>query len=348
MNAQTRAVIDVGTNTIKMMVARADQSQIEILVDCRAEPSVRLGAGFYKDRRLRPKTMRAAAEAIRLLSLRAATLEPVSIQVIATSAVRDATNRQEFIELVRERAGFPLEVLSGAAEAELIFRGVASDRSISAERLLVLGFGGGSTAAIVSDGRRIRYRSFDLGTVRLMELLRLGKSPKPADEVRCRTYLAKVFKELIIPQLNAVLPSKKAGVTLVATGGTVTSLARIKIRAHNLSWVNEQSRWLDRADVSRMASRLWNLTSEERRLIPGLPAGRHDVILPGVAIVEAVMEHLGFERLRVTLSGMRDGAVLRASEGARLTPESDSLAYIANLGVAPEQVEGLRWHSWPG
>src|SRR5215471_18445672 len=270
MKATTRVVIDVGTNTIKMTVARMDRSRIVPLLECNAKPNARLGKGFYRNQKLRTETMRAAAKAVRDLSTRSDRYKPASVRAIATSAVRDANNREEFVSLIRRITGLSLEILSGKTEAEWIFRGVTSEDYHNHDKLLVLGFGGGSTAAIIRESGRVHYRSFDLGAVRLMEMLRLGSSPTKNDRARCEIYLSQIFKELIVPQLKAVTSSKLEDFTLVVTGGVATALAKMKMSARNLTWENEKARSFTSKDVSKTAKQLWSLDHEERKEIPGL------------------------------------------------------------------------------
>jgi exopolyphosphatase/guanosine-5'-triphosphate,3'-diphosphate pyrophosphatase len=303
MNVQTKAVIDVGTNSIKLLVARTDSARVDSLVECKASRNVRLGRGFYKHQELQAGVMRRAAGAIRELSVRASRYEPVSVRAVATSAVRDASNRDEFIALVRQTTGLDLEVLPGKTEAEWVFRGVTSDPSVSAQKLLVLGFGGGSTAAAVSDSKGIRCRTFDLGAVRLIETLRLGALFNANDRARCDIYLSQVFSELIVPQINSLLPADRKEFTLVATGGAATALANLKIRTRNLSCADEHSWWLTDKEISWITRRLRHLSPNERKAVPGLPVAKHDVILPAIAILEAAMKHLGFRRMRVTHRG---------------------------------------------
>lgn len=330
MNAPTRAVIDVGTNTIKLMVARAGFARVEPILECNARPSIRLGAGFYRHQKLRADAMHAAALAVRELSTRCARCEPVSVRAIATSAVRDARNSDEFIALIQETAGLSLEVLSGKTEAEWIFRGVTSDPSNCREKLLVFGLGGGSTAAIVSDLGRTHCCSFNLGAVRLMEMLRVGSSPTPHDWDRCEIYLSLLFNELIVPQLNSVLSSKLADFTLVLTGGIASALAKMRMHAQNVSWADDQTRWFTRDEVSKTAERLWALDYEERKAIPGLSEARCDVILPGLAILEAAMKHLGFARIKVSLRGVRYGALLDASESCEVPQGLNSFLHTGH------------------
>jgi len=247
------------------------------------------------------------------------------VKAIATSAVRDARNRDEFAALVQDTTGLSLEVLSGKTEADWIFRGVTSDPSVSGEKLLVLGFGGGSTAAIVKDSGQIHARSFDLGAVRLTEMLRLGSVPKANEQERCQIYLSQIFTELIVPQLQSLLGPGTASFTLVVTGGASMSLAKMKMHSQNLSWTDEQIWWLSGEEVSQMARQLRCLSPGARRAVPGLSEGKHDAILPGVAILEAAMKHLGFTKVRVSSRGVRYGALLDSSAHAEFTP-FDSLS----------------------
>jgi exopolyphosphatase/guanosine-5'-triphosphate,3'-diphosphate pyrophosphatase len=338
MNAPIRAVIDVGTNTIKLLVGRSHETGIEVLLECLAEPNVCLGTDFYKSLKLTQQNMRRAAEAIRNLSLLAARYNPASIQVFATSAVRDALNRDEFVTLVRETSGRSLELLPGTTEAEWVFRGVTSDPALCAQRLLVLGFGGGSLAAIVSDSARIHYRSFNLGTVRLREVLHLDDAPTPAVRERCEQFLSLTFKNVILPELNCLLPARNAGFTLVGTGGTATSLAAIRPHAGRLSQSDERSEWLTRSEVSEIANLLWELSPQERCHIPGQSRSRLDVILPGALIVEAAMKGLGFRHMRVSRRGVRYGALLRANESVQSALRSRPPSYLGNYHRVSEQM----------
>ena len=197
-------------------------------------------------------------------------------------------------------------------------------------------------AVIVSDGARIYHSDFNLGTVRLAETLHLSRSPTLAARECCEEFLAHMFNGVILPELKPLLPPKTAGFTLVGTGGTATSLAVIKARTRRLPRTDQRNQWLTRSEVSEMADRLWELSPEERRHLPGLSSARLDVMLPGVAIVEAAMKHLGFSQMRISRRGVRYGALLCANEAPRTDLWPGSLSYLGNYSRSLQQMVRAR------
>ena len=167
MNPEIKAVIDVGTNSVKLLLAEVTADTVTPVLDTTAKTPARLGVGLYRSQRLQAESMETAILAIKELIERAADSRPESVRLVATSAVRDARNRSDFEALVLQRTGVTLEVISGEREAELVHRGVASDPEIIGQSFIILDVGGGSTEIIISSAGRVRFRhSFQLGTVR--------------------------------------------------------------------------------------------------------------------------------------------------------------------------------------
>jgi len=308
MKPETRAVIDVGTNSVKLLVADVKGGKVFPLHE--ESEQTRLGKGLYETRMLSPEAIADTAAAVRQYKSLAELWGSSSLRVIATSAAREALNRDELLEAIQEAGGRSVEVLSGGEEAVMAFQGVCTDERLAGERLLVMDLGGGSTEFILGSQRSREFaQSYPLGGVRLLEAVRPADPPAMEDCARCRQILERMLAGQIAPALAHHLARPAL---LVGTGGTTTILAKIELGMDGFDREKIESLVLGRADVDRMADRLWNLSLAERRQIVGLPPKRADVILAGVAICSMVMETLKFDSLRVSTRGLRFAAALNS------------------------------------
>ena len=305
-----RAVIDVGTNSIKLLVADVHGSEVSPVLE--ESEQTRLGQGFYETQLLQPDAIRSTAEAVAGFARRARELSAQAIRVFATSAARDARNPQDLTRAIKQTAGLETEIVSGDQEAGWVFLGVASDPRFGARPMLILDVGGGSTEFILGEGReRHHQKSYRIGSVRLVERLRLGDPPGEAALARCRAELRAFLQEQVVPDLLPALKRMGPGaVRLVGTGGTVTILARIGAALEHFDRARIEAVSLTKEHVRVEVERQWRMTLEERRQIPGMPGKRADIFLTGIAIYEAAMESFGFDTLQVSTRGLRFGAVL--------------------------------------
>ena len=312
MKPITAAVIDVGTNSVKLLVAEVHGGLIHPLLE--ESEQTRLGSGFYETRQLQPQAIEQTAGVVADYAEQARLWAGVTPVVIATSAARDAMNQDQLLSAIRKAAGLEVQVISGDQEAEWALKGVASDPALAEKRLLILDVGGGSTEFIVGEGAHHAFRqSFPLGSVRLLERLRPADPPTIQDLTGCREWLQEFFNAQVTPALERFLG--RAGEerpTLVGTGGTATILARMEGRMDRFDRTAIEATRLTRTKVLEWMVALWSKALEERRQIVGLPRKRADIILTGVAIYEAVMEHFHLEELRVSTRGLRFGAILEA------------------------------------
>jgi exopolyphosphatase / guanosine-5'-triphosphate,3'-diphosphate pyrophosphatase len=310
MNPVRRAVIDVGTNSIKLLVGEVADGIVRPVEERSAQ--TRLGAGFYETHVLQPVPIAQTASAVARFAAMARDLEAVSAHVIATSAARDAKNADELVEAVRRASGLRMEIISGNQEAEWVFRGVTSDPRLHGRSLLILDVGGGSTEFIVGDRGHHSFRqSFPLGSVRLLETLRPGDPPSLADLAGCREWLKKFFAQDVGPAMEPLLDdSTLRNATFVGTGGTTTILARMEKKMTDFDRNRIEGTVLSRPQVLEAMVHLWSLPLSMRRKLPGLPPNRADVIIMGVAIYEAVMQHFNLPELYVSTRGLRYGALL--------------------------------------
>ena len=308
--ARRRAVIDVGTNSVKLLVVDLLDNDVHPVLE--QSEQTRLGAGFYETHQLQPGAIAKTAAAVALFVRAARATGAAPIRIIGTSAARDAHNAAELCAAIQHAAGLPLEIISGEQEADWAFHGVATDPRLAGHPLLILDVGGGSTEFILGAGQHQQFReSFPLGSVRLLEKFPVADPPSAADWQRCHDELEQILSLQIRPRLAPALARvDRAGLLLVGTGGATTILARIHAGMTDFDRHHIEAVRLTRADVQRHREHLWSLPLAQRREIPGLPPNRADVILYGVAIYEAVMHHLDLPELRVSTRGLRFAAVL--------------------------------------
>jgi len=310
MTSPRRAVIDIGTNSIKLLVGDVHAGLVRP-VDERSEQT-RLGAGFYETHVLQPVTISRTASAVARFVAMARDLDTTAIRVIATSAARDAKNPHDLTDAVRKACGQRVEIISGDQEAEWVYRGVTTDSQFHDQPLLILDVGGGSTEFVLGDHDHHTFRqSFHLGSVRLLEKLRPHDPPSIQDLADCRQWLQRFLKHQVSPNLGSALDAGTRGrVLLVGTGGTATILARMEKKLSHFTREHIDGTCLSRQAVLDRMVHLWSLPVSERRKIPGLPPNRADVILMGASIFEAVLQHFQFELLHVSTRGLRFGALL--------------------------------------
>lgn len=310
MQLQRRAVIDVGTNSIKLLVAEVAGRRVRPLWE--ESEQTRLGRGFYETHRLQPEAIATTAQAAAKLADLARSYQTVSTRIIATSAARDALNADQLVSAIHRSCGLPVEIISGDQEAEWVHQGVTSDPAFAGQRLLIMDVGGGSTEFVLGDGEHKQYsRSFPLGSVRMLELCAPADPPAPGELRRCREWLNDFMAREIHPVLDPLLNGLPALPLLVGTGGAATILARMENQLDEFDRERVEAARLTVGNVTAWAERLWKLSLAERKLIVGLPKKRADVILPGVAIYEAVMRQFGLGEMRVSTRGLRFAALMQ-------------------------------------
>jgi exopolyphosphatase/guanosine-5'-triphosphate,3'-diphosphate pyrophosphatase len=308
-----RAVIDIGTNSVKLLVADVAGADVRPLLE--DSKQTRLGRGFYETHQLQPEAIAKTAEAVARFAEAARGLGAQSIRVIATSAARDAKNSRDLTEAVERASGLKVEIISGEQEADWAYQGVTSDPALAQHPLLLLDVGGGSTEFILGHGEHKDFRhSFALGSVRLLEKFPVSDPPAPAELPTVRAWLKRFLQAEVRPKIRAELyyEGKFDRVRLVGTGGTTSILARMELQAESFDRERIETVRLSLQRLSEWVERLWSLPLAERRQITGLPPKRADVILTGVAIYEAVMAEFGFTELRVSTRGLRFAAVMDA------------------------------------
>ncbi len=299
---QVLAVVDLGSNSVRLQVAQASSDgQIAVLAEDRA--AVRLGEQVFRTGRLSTDSInRTAAALARFAKLaQRAGAGPATIRAVATSAVREASNRQQLVRTVRALSGISIEVISGAEEARLVTLGVLQG-SPPHERNLLMDIGGGSTEIIAAVGEEPESSfSLALGSVRLWEFF--AKS----DPISRRD--AKLVDEAIEDAMGGVDPlligKFKRIIGAAGTTSAVVALAR-RFSGASLAARSARGGRATYAEVRMVLDKLRASSVKQRRKW-GVEEHRVDIIYCGAAICEGVMRALRIEELEITTRGLRDG-----------------------------------------
>ena len=302
MSARRVAAVDVGTNTVLLLVAERSADGAFHAVRERAEIT-RLGRGVDRSGRLDPASIRDTVDVLAAYAAEARALGASDIACVATSAARDASNGEEFFARAQERAGVRPEVISGEEEARLVYASAWRDFGGPATgALAVVDVGGGSTELTWGDGPEPRGRvSLQLGAVRLTERVVTSDPIAPEALAQLRLAADEALREA------AARTDGLARGTLVGVAGTVTTLAAVRDALATYDAERVHGSALTLGEVDGLFARLGGLTLAERQALPGMEPKRADVIVAGCAIVAAAMRGLGFERLTVSDRGVRWG-----------------------------------------
>ncbi|MGB4001955.1 MAG: Ppx/GppA phosphatase family protein [Bacillota bacterium] len=299
-----KAVIDIGTNSIKLYVAElGPDGSLATVID--KNNIARLGEGMDEERTLQQEAIRRNAEAVAEFADLAKSNGAGEIVAVGTMALRTAKNAKDFIDAVRDLSGIEVRVIPGEEEAEFAYLAVLSGIGASVERLAVCDVGGGSTEFIFGGQAGIDRRfSINLGAVKVSADY-LSSDPPSSKEVEdAISYVIDVLKE---NGVNDNMPVDK----LVGIGGTITSMGAVKFKMEKYDPDVIQGSILTRDDVDRLIALFRSVPLDERRNIVGLQPKRAEVIIGGACIVRGIMESLGTDELTMSDRGLRHGLMFR-------------------------------------
>lgn len=292
------AVIDVGSNSMKMHVADVEGGRVTAVED-RTEVT-RLGEGLHAGGELTAEAMERNIRALGTFAAAARELGAGEVAVVGTMALRTASNRGEFLRRAGEEHGLQVEVISGGEEARLASLAATSGLGAIHGRVCIFDAGGGSTEFIFLRGGELQ-RSFSLavGGRRLTEEILRSDPVTPAEVAKLNRTVA-----------DLIAPAEQEADALVGIGGTVTSLGSIVHRLEKYDPDVVQGTRLTAAEVDRQIALFAERTVEQRKEIVGLMPKRADVILAGAAIVRCVMRKVGRNELLVSDRGLRHGVMI--------------------------------------
>jgi exopolyphosphatase/guanosine-5'-triphosphate,3'-diphosphate pyrophosphatase len=294
------AAVDQGTNTTRLLVADVEDGRVEE-VEARTEIT-RLGEGVDSRRRLLPLPIARTRNVLTDYRRRLESHGAERTLLVATSAVRDAENGEAFLGEIEWSYGFSTRLVDGDTEAELVFRGVTSDRSIDGATL-VLDIGGGSTELVVAGPGGVSSRlSFDIGSVRLTERFLHSDPPSAAELEACAAHVRKLVPERLEVE------------DAIGVAGTITSLAAIELGLDAYDRDRVHGHRLTLEAIRRTVHRLAAMPLAERAQVTGLHPDRAPVIVAGGIIVRETLEHLGLDGLTVSERDILHGIALEAAK----------------------------------
>ncbi|MFB6818923.1 exopolyphosphatase [Streptomyces sp. NPDC056347] len=303
------AAIDCGTNSIRLLVADADPVTGELVELDRRMEIVRLGQGVDRTGRLAPEALERTFAACRRYAAVIEEHGARQLRFVATSASRDAENREDFVRGVVDILGVEPEVISGDQEAEFSFTGATRELSGQehlAKPYLVVDIGGGSTEFVVGDDRVGAARSVDIGCVRMTErhLVRDGVLTDPPAAGQVEAIRADI--EAALDLAGESVPLTGAA-TLVGLAGTVTTVAAIALGLEEYDSSAIHHSRLSFEQVEEITGRLLGSTHAERAALGAMHPGRADVIVSGALILLAVMKRTGAREVVVSEHDILDG-----------------------------------------
>ncbi|MBC8531415.1 Ppx/GppA phosphatase family protein [Gehongia tenuis] len=293
-----RAVIDVGSHGVKLLVAeRTRQGWTTLLKDVVV---TRLGDGVDRAGRLGEEPMNRTLDGISQLQQKAFSLRPEGMDIYATSAMRDAVNREEFCGRLQARTGLKLEILSGEQEAELAYRGALDDQDGG-----VLDLGGGSLEVIVGQkGKLVLQKSLQLGAVRAQDALDLPDRPGDEGITKIQSWVRNTLDRQL-PNL-----AEQNIDVWTAVGGTAASIASMDQGLAVYDSKKIQGCLISLRRMEEWARRLAAMDLEERRHVRGLMPQRARAIVPGIVILASFMRYSETNVLRISDRGSMEGYLL--------------------------------------
>jgi exopolyphosphatase/guanosine-5'-triphosphate,3'-diphosphate pyrophosphatase len=304
MRRNSLGVIDIGSNTIRSLIVDVLPGGSYRVRDDEREVA-RLASGLTRQGRLSRAAMGRAVKALRRMAEIARARGVRRMAVVATSAIRNAANRRQFVDRVRRETGLRVRVVSEAEEARLAFESAAQSFDLGDRPCAVVDVGGGSTELVLAVGSHIqRDYSFHLGAVALSEeFLR-------SDPVRRREF--KEVRHEVRRRIRAAgIEADPVPQFVIASGGSATAVAQMTMARQGLAGKPVQGFEMSQAELLHLRNALLQRTLAQRRRLPGLSPDRADIIIAGVIILYEILSHLKVNVLRISARGIRHAVLNR-------------------------------------
>lgn len=307
------AAVDVGSNTIRMLIGEVQKTTLSRLVSERV--ITRLAEGIRDSGALGRESMQRSISALRSFSSTIREYDVSRVGAVGTSALRDALNSHEFIDTVLRETGIQIEIISGTREAELTSKGVLLGFEGDHPPLLVIDIGGGSTEWIFlrADGTESpSYGSLNVGVINLLERFVKTDPLSESDLKRLHEEIDSHLSPLGFPRKAAMSSSSFA--RLVGTGGTITTLASLALGLATYDHERIHMHRITIDNLYNLRALLLSLPFSKRREIKGLEPGRADLIIPGILLTIRFMDFFGFQEITVSDCGLLEGLLKEMNE----------------------------------
>lgn len=297
------AIIDIGTNTFKLMIARIQDDGSVVIIDKEKIP-VKLGEGGINNDVIAHTPFLRGIKAMKTHKEKIDRFQVDEIRAFATSAIRSAKNGKEFVRKVKAETGIEIEVISGDREAELIYFGVRKALEIGNEKALIMDIGGGSTEFIIADGNRIYWKhSFDLGAARLLEVINPSEPITKLEIKRLKLYLK---EQLSLLWGACEIYQVK---TLIGSSGSFDSLSEMiyyKFNTEENPLIKTEYHF-DLKNFEVIYKILLNSTIEKRFKMRGLAAMRVEMIVVAVIMIKYVFKKIKLKEMRLSTYSLKEG-----------------------------------------
>ena len=322
MKPKRLAAIDIGTNSIRSIIVEATSKKNFRVLDDEKE-TTRIGEGLGTSTRLSREAMQRAIVALQRMTDIARGFGAETVQAVATSAVREAKNRETFLRRVEEEIGLKVRIITAEEEAWLAFLSMLHHFDVGKQRFFGLDIGGGSAALIFGLGAHVEnIHCLPLGAVRLTEKF-LQRDPIPADDFKA---LRKHIKNHLLPIRNA---GEVGAQMLIGSGGTLTTIAELHKTLQREKYTGVHGYEMNRAQVKHVLDVLRHKNLKERRSLAGLNPDRADIIVAGVTVVNQVMKVFDLNMLKISERGIREGLILQMIAGDAAFEQKRTLTQIS-------------------
>ncbi len=339
MLPETLAAIDVGTNSFHLIVVRLIRGR-KFSVIAKEKVVVRLGESPSQIKHLSEAAMQRGLEAMALFR-DLADRNGSPIRAVATSAVREASNGEEFIERVRQGTGIEIEVVSGFEEARLIYLGVMQALPVYNRRIALFDIGGGSTEFLLGERGKVRYaNSFKIGAIRMTQRFFPNERITQDQANALRLHI----RGEIYHAAQAIRNSGHA--VTVASSGTAQTVAAMALAARGQA-VPEMLNGVRvaRAEVKEITDRVLRAKSfQERSLLPGVDPRRADILAAGCLTLQTILDECGFEEITISSYALREGIVLDTIHKLQEEEEQEGLAHLSDLRYQTVMKIGRMYH----
>ncbi len=303
------AVIDLGTNTFNLLIGRVEHG--EIIAEHRSKLSVKIGEGGFAEKKINEPAFQRGLEAISKHLQTIKKYEVTSIKAFATSAVRDASNGQVFVDEIHRQFGVKVSIISGDREAELICAGVRASAPFGDAPLLIMDIGGGSTEFIITEGNTIRWKeSYPLGVSRILELLAPEDPISRGDLHRLHELLDTSLGNLM--KALEQFPSQH----LVGSSGSFDTLSELILqglynKASGIKGNRYDFRLKDYEDIHQV---LLKSTLKERLSMPGMLEMRAEMMVVSSAIIDYIIRTCAINQMTLSTFALKEGVLVTREE----------------------------------
>lgn len=304
------AAIDIGTNSVHMVVVKIDAQLPAFTIIAREKDTVRLGDRHPETGELTPEAMNRAIEALKRCQALAISLKARDIIAVATSATREAPNGRAFLEHIQTELGISVDLISGQEEARRIYLGVLSGLDFQQTPHIIIDIGGGSTELILADSQEPRFlSSTKVGAVRLTQDFISTDPISTIEFVRLQAYIRGMLERPV----ENILQSLRAGEQprLVGTSGTIETLTTISaLKKLGTTPTPLQGYQISRREIKDIVKQIAALDYSERAAIPGMSEKRAEIILAGAMVLVEAMTMLNLDQITLCERSLREGIIV--------------------------------------